>query len=118
MKSSLLLFLVSLFIIGCKKEYIPYNEIIIGAQSYENNRKLPEPTSDYLLKVALMSDLENDVIYSYLYNDTVRAEEIRFTSNENLSFGRYIISVHKDSTSDVIDIIYKGGSIQFDLILK
>lgn len=108
--------------ISCEKQYIPDNELIIMCLDYPYNSKLPVPASNYYLQIEHMESPEPGTLtkfYKYLYNDTVATTTpIRFTRQEGLRYARYVITARKDSLSTFTEIIYKGGSIQIDMILK
>lgn len=108
---------------ACQDEdFIPKNELKVLCLDYIENEKLPKPTKDYQLRIELMKDPNTpggDLLAEYLFYDTVKSSTpVIFTPENGLLFGRYVISVKKDKRSNVVEIVYKGGSIQLDMILK
>ena len=106
--------------ISCEKSKETNNEIIITASNYKHGKKLPSPLQKYYLIVYYMDNpnsIYNDELHSYIYHDSITNNKYRL-SDDDLNFGRYIITARKDSIEDIIEIIYKGGSVQIDLLLK
>ena len=105
---------------NCEKEnYVPGNELIIYASIYNNN--LPGTTHNFHLQILRMDNprnLNNDEIFENLYYDNVKSDHIIFTPDNGLKFGRYVIHANKNNYSASSEIIYKGGSITINLILK
>ena len=106
---------------NCEKEnYVPGNELIIYASIYNNNN-LPVTTNDFHLQILRMDNprnLNNDEIFENLYYDNVESDHIIFTPDNGLKYGRYVIHANKNNYSASSEIIYKGGSITINLILK
>lgn len=105
---------------NCEKEnYVPGNELIIYASIYNNN--LPGTTNNFHLQILRMDNprnLNNDEIFENLYYDNVESDHIIFTPDNGLKYGRYVIHANKNNYSASSEIIYKGGSITINLILK
>jgi hypothetical protein len=103
---------------SCKTTYIPDNEIIIKTLSYKNDDKLPTPEENCFLRIELL-DIDSYKTNKIILYDTVRSDEIKLTPENNLlSFGHIAIKAAKNNKSAIYEIIYKGGSIQLNLIIK
>ena len=115
---------ILLLIIGfsCSESvYVPDNELIINTMYFDANKPDPVLLDNYYLVINLMSSVvpsDFQCEYLPLFADTVFTNQIIFTSSDDLRFGRYIISAKKDSLNSALELIYKGGSVQLDLILK
>jgi len=117
---------------SCQKEKsIPDDKLTIGVMSYTDSiSKLPVQAINYLLRIQLMQNVNShdDLLYKWLYYDTVKTSQpLTFTPSSpqaknnlftNLAYGRYIISVQKDNKEAISEVIYNGGDIQINLILK
>ena len=116
----ILLPLVLLILISCEESNNTNNEIIITASNYKPGEKLPSPLQKYHLIVYYMDNpnsIYNDELHSYIYHDSITNNKYKLSDND-MNFGRYIITARKDSIEDIIEIIYKGGSVQVNLLLK
>lgn len=119
-KAYIIILFVLLIFTTCEKPNVSNNEIIITASNYKPGNKLPSPLQQYLLIIHYMdnpSSIYNDELHSYIYNDSVTNSKYKI-SDDDMNFGRYIITARKDSIEDIVEIIYKGGSVQLDLLLK
>jgi len=119
MKYIFILISIGYIFFSCEEEYIPENEIIITASEYTSSSKYPKVVSNYELRFERMQ-LNNDITAGYVYYDSVSTSEIKITSDDypNFGYGRFVVSVSKNGKSDVLEVIYKGGSIQLNMILK
>lgn len=116
----IIILFVLLASISCEKSKETNNEIIITASNYKPGKKLPSPLQKYYLIVYYMDNpnsIYNDELHSYIYHDSITNNKYKL-SDDDLNFGRYIITARNDSIEDIIEIIYKGGSVQIDLLLK
>ena len=119
---------------SCQKEpSVPEQsrrELSIGVMAYDSTSNLPHPTSNYLLRIEMMRNpnTHDDLFYKWLYYDTVKTvQPVVFTASSpkpksilytTLAPARYIVTVQKGDKVSVSEIIYKGGDIQLNLILK
>jgi len=116
----LILLLIVFSIIGCEEtEYIPDNEITINALYYRNREQLPVQTKLYTLKVYLMHSVEPGTMggYTTIYDGIVNTYDVVLTQ-QDLEFGRYCIYIERYDLTGSLEIIYKGGNIQLDIIMK
>lgn len=119
---TLILLLSMIAVFSCNKSiYKPNNELLISCLNYPNNSQLPIPADNYYLRIDQMTNPTpgDDLFYKNIICDTIRTiEPLRFDSKNGLSYGRFVIFAKKDTISTVTELIYKGGSIQINLLLK
>ena len=119
----LITFIILLTLINCKKQdetrdvYIPDNELIIKTLSYKNDDKLPSPEENCFIKIDLLAPDSYEVDETVFY-DTIKSSELKLTPDDILRFGHYGIKAQKENKTGISEIIYKGGSIQINLIIK
>lgn len=92
---------------------MPSNKLTVSASHHLNQ------CDTFLLKIERMNDndFSSDITFKFLHYDTVFSS-VTFDKENGLNFGRYLFYAKKDTLSDALQVIYKGGDISVNLQLN